>query len=369
MRKSLTMSIMGLLSVCLIGLLSRDVFSSPLGMVVTLTSSLLSASVLGDASCDATGASGEDVCTPEASNDDVADTTKDSVGDSNLPIWWNYDIDQLFEDYFDCGSIIYGYEYAADDDDDDDDVVDDSNDGGNGNIKKIQQTNAAKENSEVLSDAQLWKLRHQWAVMREKYVTEVNLVPIEIHKVEGDANADSYSGPDEEMKISNYGVSAIVVPCRIGDAGPHKGRGVYATEPIKEGELVVSLDNGSTGIFKVGHSWREFAVSLPRETACNFIEWSWVQTISPRDEHDNDIRNGLTILISFDESNLMNAADWDGVEANISCGTAPRSEGEERGPCRFHYYAARDIAAGEELLVNYGEFEDLSQQGWDDIGL
>jgi SET domain-containing protein len=43
--------------------------------------------------------------------------------------------------------------------------------------------------------------------------------------------------------------------------------------------------------------------------------------------------------------------------------------GEEWGPCRFHYYAARDITAGEELLLHYADFEDVSQQGWVEIGL
>ena len=104
-------------------------------------------------------------------------------------------------------------------------------------------------------------------------------------------------------------------------------------------------------------------------TACNFIEWSWVQTVPPAHEGDNDLRNGLTIFVAFDESNLLNSADWDGIEANVRCGTPPSEEGGERGPCRFQYYAARDIDAGEELLIDYGEFEDLSQQGWTDIGL
>ena len=84
---------------------------------------------------------------------------------------------------------------------------------------------------------------------------------------------------------------------------------------------------------------------------------------------DCDVRNGLTVFISFDESNLMNNAAWDGVDANVRCGSPPKHMGEEWGPCRFHYYAARDITAGEELLLHYADFEDVSQQGWVEIGL
>lgn len=106
----------------------------------------------------------------------------------------------------------------------------------------------------------------------------------------------------------------------------------------------------------------------------------------PAYEGDDDIRNGLTIFIAFDESNLVNNAEWGEEDANTRCGSPPEhwksaqtnSENEslntydieeEWGPCRFHYYATRDIAAGEEILINYSEFEDVSQKGWADIGL
>ena len=251
------------------------------------------------------------------------------------PIWWDCDIDQLFEDYFDCGSILYGY-----------DVGDDLND-----LDDRAGTKTSAESvDDVVSEAQLENLKDQWQIMREKYVNEVNLVPL---------NPDGVT-------------SAIIVPSRIGDAGQNKGRGVFATESIPKDALIIDLDNGSTGIFKVGHSWREFAVSLPREMACNYIEWSWIQTLVTTPtmiREEDDVRNGLTIFISFDESNLMNNAAWDDVDANVRCGSPPKHVGEEWGPCRFHYFAARDITAGEELLLRYGDFEDVSQQGWVEIGL
>lgn len=241
-----------------------------------------------------------------------------------------YLVDELFSDHFDCASILPGY---ADDDDTfyDDDDDDDS---------------YTKQHSDVASEEQQQKLREQWAIMSEKYKREVNLVPIE------------------------KGKSQFLVPINIGDAGPTKGRGVFATEPIPKDTMVADLLNGSTGIFKDAHSWRSFAVSLPtKELSCNFIEWCWIQKVPPEDANDNNVRNGLTVFIAFDESNLLNSAEWDGIEANVRCGTPPKQEGEERGVCRFHYYAARDIAAGEELLINYAEIEDESQQGWTDIGL
>lgn len=296
---------------------------------------------------------------------DLTDPDDESSEDEEGPIWWDYSIDQLFEDYFDCGSIIYGYEFA-DDETDDDYSGDDSEGDSNNDDQDGKKSKRIAENPEVVSEGQMQHIRRQWAAIREKYVREVNLVPVVIHKARDDLPAREGG---EVTDIGSRGVSAVVVPARIGDAGPGKGRGLFATEPISRGTLVIDLENGSAGIFKEGHAWREFAVSLPRETACNFIEWSWVQTIPPRNEIDDDVRNGLTILVAFDESNLMNSADWDDVEANVRCGSPPLRKGSERGPCRFHYYAAHDIAAGEELLINYSEFEDVSQQGWIDIGL
>ncbi len=49
--------------------------------------------------------------------------------------------------------------------------------------------------------------------------------------------------------------------------------------------------------------------------------------------------------------------------SNRECGTPPYDEDKEWGPCMYYYYATRDIEAGEELLVNYSEFEEKSQVG------
>lgn len=340
-----------------------------LGALVFRTA--LVVSVRGDEACDASAtagsSSGEKICATKRGGDGSHDVIPGEDGTIERPTWWDYDIDQLFEDHFDCGNIVYGYSNGDPYDETDDDYVDDLD------------LDAAEEKhtkmSDAVSETQLERLRLQWEVLREKYVKEVNLVPI-FHQVKLDSIAeiidiDGGGNGGFVHRPRTHGVSAIVVPSQIGDAGPKKGRGLFATAPISKGALVVNLDNGSTGLFKVGHSWREFAVSLPREIACNFIEWSWVQTVSPSSviDNDDDVRNGLSVFIAFDESNLMNSADWDDVEANVRCGSPPKHEGDDWGSCRFQYHATRDIAAGEELLLNYGDFEETSQQGWVDIGL
>ena len=230
-----------------------------------------------------------------------------------FPIISSYQYFSLYK--VDCGAMLYGY---ADDDD-------------------IDQ----------YSPTPIWTLRQWWSTMNDKYRKEVNLVPLY---------------PD---------ISQIVVPVHIGDAGEKKGRAIFATEQIKEGTLVKDLLNGSTAIFKDAHTWRKFVLSLPREMACNHLEWNWVQYIQPEKEDDIDLWEGLSVFIAFDESSLLNAGDWNKWrdDSNVRCGSPPMHDGGERGPCRFHYYASRDIAAGEELLIKYNDFEDESQEGWKDIGL
>lgn len=263
----------------------------------------------------------------DLNNNAAADKNCDGISKeiSERPIWWDINnpsnpittssIEELFRDYFDCGAMLYGY---ADDDD-------------------IDQ----------YSPTPVWTLRQWWSTMNDKYRKEVNLVPLY---------------PD---------ISQIVVPVHIGDAGEKKGRAIFATEQIKEGTLVKDLLNGSTAIFKDAHTWRKFVLSLPREMACNHLEWNWVQYIQPEKEDDIDLWEGLSVFIAFDESSLLNAGDWDKWrdDSNVRCGSPPMHEGGERGPCRFHYYASRDIAAGEELLIKYNDFEDESQEGWKYIGL
>mmetsp|Transcript_41173 Transcript_41173/g.86356 ORF Transcript_41173/g.86356 Transcript_41173/m.86356 type:complete len:616 (+) Transcript_41173:209-2056(+) len=252
-------------------------------------------------------------------------------------------------------------EGKGDDDDDDDDWNNQYRDGHtddfNDNQENVERESNA-EHADPVSDFQIQKLREQWAAIHEKYTKGVNRINSPTNDVDR-----SNARTNEALKVS----SAIVIPSQIGDAGPRKGRGIFATEPIPKGTLVIDWGNGSTAFFKAGHHWREFVVSLPRETACNVIEWSWVQNIPPEGENDDDVRIGRTIFVAFDESNLLNSADWDDVEANLRCGRPPEREGVERGPCGFHYYAARDIAEGEELLIDYREFVDLDPTGfgWD----
>lgn len=291
-----------------------------------------------DVSPKADSSSSDKVCL----NSDVSTCSDSDDYDYNgkQPKWSKYSIDELFEELFDCGNILYGYEI----------------------------NNEEVDTPDPTSESEVEKVMHQLNTIREKYTAEVNIVPVQAPT------------PGSEY-------STMTIPVKIGDAGPDKGRGVLAADRISKGSLVIDLDVGNVGIFKEGHSWRKFVATLPRETACNVIEWSWIQDVLPAHSQDSDIRNGLTIFLAFDISNLINNADWeDGEKANVHCGLPSMEQGElsstgneeetpagnrkdSRGPCRFKYYATRDIEVGEELLINYSEFEDPDQHHWTEIGL
>mmetsp|Transcript_29459 Transcript_29459/g.70025 ORF Transcript_29459/g.70025 Transcript_29459/m.70025 type:complete len:298 (-) Transcript_29459:143-1036(-) len=293
-------------------------FGRPYGLALTLAAALT-----------LTISRAEEVCEGDHEAETVVDPYSPPIRQLRHKGWESYTIDQLFEEYYECARIIYGYQGVA--------VVD--------------------EDGEGIWDEHVRRIREQLSTIREKYDRD---------NINNDAPINGGSRP-----------SSMLIPFEVGDAGEHKGRGIFAKEGIQKGQLVIDLDNGSSGYFKDGHEWRKFTVSLSREVACNFIEWSWVQDMPRIDDGDEgekndvtDARDGLTIFIAFDESNLINSAEWDHEEANVACGSPPVDDGDYLvGPCRYKFYATRDIEAGEELLINYSEFEDVDQSGWDDIGL
>jgi hypothetical protein len=211
--------------------------------------------------------------------------------------------------------------------------------------------------------------------LRNKYKKEINTVPI--------------ASVEESTTV-------FQVPVMIGDAGV-KGRGIYAVQDIPQGTLVLDIDGEmsrrNVGVFKDAMQWREFVYTLgmeDEELACNFMEWCWVQRVETgRDDDNGDdaqhdgnyIRVGHTVFLAFDESGFINNAEWGNEVANIRCGSLSSSvagqqdsdgssgEQEEWSPCKYQYYASRDIKAGDELLINYSEFEDATQTGWIDFGV
>ncbi|KAL3790450.1 hypothetical protein ACHAWO_007140 [Cyclotella atomus] len=263
--------------------------------------------------------------------------------------WHSYTIDDFFQ-FFHCSSILPGYGAIYGDDD---------------TTPPPPSPRSIQER--MLTPDQLSNTINQIEKLRDKYRNEINTVPI-------------FASREQSSTVFS-------VPIIVGDAGV-KGRGIYAQQDITKGTLVLDVDSNNVGIFKDAMQWRQFTYTLgveDEELACNFMEWCWIQHVREDDgndarhiNEDEDIRVGHTVFLAFDESGLINNAEWGDDVANIRCGSylpsigqddGSESSSEEWGPCKYRYYASRDIKAGDEILINYSEFEDKSQTGWIDFGV
>ena len=171
--------------------------------------------------------------------------------------------------------------------------------------------------------------------------------------------------------------SVFKVPIMVGDSGL-KGRGVYAKEDISRGTLLLDVEN-KVGVFNDAMQWRTFTYELgmqDAETACNFMEWCWIQNVEKKDNdddnetrEDDDLRYEPTVFVAFDESGLINNAEWGEEEANVWCRVLLEDERDTWSACRFQYHASKDFAAGDGILMNYSEIKDEDQRAWAEFGV
>ena len=160
----------------------------------------------------------------------------------------------------------------------------------------------------------------------------------------------------------------------VAKQSPGKGRGIYAVEDIKEGDLIYS--SKQTARFSSGAHYREFLLALEPHFACDVLQWAFVTELGANvDDKVNGNVNGkeelqLKISVDLDEGCFCNNG-WGptGEEEgpNLGC-NQDHEEGEEFPPsCKTNFHALRDIKAGEEFLCSYGDF--VIGDGWHEFGL
>ena len=123
-----------------------------------------------------------------------------------------------------------------------------------------------------------------------------------------------------------------------------RGRGLFASRDIKKGELIHDGTQAEV-IFPSGMSWRKYIFALPRNKACDMIDWTWTQ------EHESDGK--VHILTAMNIEVLWNGGNKKTVN------TSPESDHSMKE------YALRDIAKGEELLTDY----QAVVTDWEPVGL
>merc|ERR1719401_191744 len=113
---------------------------------------------------------------------------------------------------------------------------------------------------------------------------------------------------------------------------PNKGRGLVARRDIQAGERLWSDVN--LAMFHDVSDLNRFIAVLPTPRACDIILWESDYTEAPAEE--------FFYSVNLDLSSFCN--DGSAVAANVAV---------EDGPVVNDFVAARDIAAGEEVLCDY----------------
>jgi hypothetical protein len=166
-----------------------------------------------------------------------------------------------------------------------------------------------------------------WQTLRDVYNSEVD---------------SSFAFDDPVPPTQGYTLNENGRPPYYADISPGKGRGLFASRDIKEGELVDGIESGTKSdmIFTTVNAIRRYLLALPEPMACDVLEWTYTEKI---------VKEGPAVLLcASDISSLMNSAWDDDVDANVM----PKDKSSS-----VLLYATRDIKKGEEILMNYGVFE------------
>jgi len=126
----------------------------------------------------------------------------------------------------------------------------------------------------------------------------------------------------------------LLVPTRLAQSPIH-GFGVYAAAPIPKGTPVWRFERGLDMEFDPG-----IVETLPEHVRTFFSHYGYLD------------RNVKRIILCFDDARFVNHCDT----PNVATDYAQDSYGLD--------VALRDIAAGEELTMDYGGFEESAARGF-----
>jgi len=137
---------------------------------------------------------------------------------------------------------------------------------------------------------------------------------------------EAYSSIVEDSKL-DYLNDSFSVGIRVEHI-EGKGRGVFATHPIKNGQLIWTSKR--TARFDSGDDYKQFLSKFDADLACDLLHWSYI--------YDDKI------IIQLDEGSLENGSY---EESNIGCYVGV--------DCGDSEYALIDIDTGDEIISVYNE--------------
>ena len=126
----------------------------------------------------------------------------------------------------------------------------------------------------------------------------------------------------------------LLVPTRIAPSRIH-GIGVFALAPVARGQAVWQFQQGLDMEFSP-----DIVEGLPAHVQTFFSHYGYLD------------RNVKRIILCFDDARFVNHSDT----PNVATDYAQDAYGLDA--------ALRDIAAGEELTMDYGGFEESAARGF-----
>ena len=195
---------------------------------------------------------------------------------------------------------------------------------------------------------------NEWMVLHQQYRELVDSEPLALLKsIVPPTLGYSHGSSSDSGSSSVNDIDHDIPPPYYAGQSDGKGRGLFASRPIRKGELVQNGPQSSV-IFPNATAFRRLIVNLPRMTACDVTEWAWTQQLSNDDDDEEEDKAEdakMWILLDLNIAALMNSSD----EPNV----APRSNRHTK------FYALRDIDVDEEILQDYS----LYKVDWVAVGL
>jgi hypothetical protein len=147
--------------------------------------------------------------------------------------------------------------------------------------------------------------------------------------------------PLDQERTSGYHVP-IEVKEKWDESGDEEV-GIYTTNAIPSGTLVWT--STYTAHFDSGDDFRAFARALPKTLACHVLYW-----VFPRYLQDEPV-----VCVDLDHGSFMDVCN-----KNEACNLhfSPEHYRKDSG-CQMDLYASRDIAAGEQLLLDHDYAQDM----------